>query len=260
MVWRPLPSGESRLEGEQPLEHSSPPLCTTRALELLVCVPRPEFDEVKSPWSASKGFTDDYTCTPSHRLASQPSMYPSHSTPALHWDQSRTSDLSGRFNDLGASLGASSYARRDSESAEADTSQSKRASTSSTSAHVRFAPSKDVSILSIGDSSFKHGGGVQYEESWIEEDEDSYLLAKSLFDHHQWERCEALLEKRKVRGPKALFLKLYARYLVGLHTTFNGVAAYEEILLCRFWNDDQRKNTFKCRVSWVTFIESILCD
>lgn len=46
------------------------------------------------------------------------------------------------------------------------------------------------------------------------EEEDIYLLAKSLFDHHQWERCAAILEKHRVRGAKALFLKLYARYLL----------------------------------------------
>jgi anaphase-promoting complex subunit 8 len=137
-------------------------------------------------------------------------MYPTQSTPALHWDQSHTSDLSGRFHDMGASPSARPYT----DPTDGSISQEKRASTSSNSAHVRFAPSNDVSLLSIDDSGFKHGGGLQYQESWFEEDEDSYLLAKSLFDHHQWERCEALLEKRKVQGPKALFLKLYARYLI----------------------------------------------
>ena len=59
-----------------------------------------------------------------------------------------------------------------------------------------------------------HGGGLHYDESWDEEEEDAFLLAKSLFDHHQWERCAALLENRKIQGPKARFLQLYARYLV----------------------------------------------
>ena len=96
------------------------------------------------------------------------------------------------------------------------------ASSSSASAHVHFAPSNDISLLSMDESvAFKHGGGYQYEESWDEEDEDSYLLAKSLFDHHQWERCAALLEKRKVQGFKALFLKLYAKYLVSVSVSIS---------------------------------------
>lgn len=158
------------------------------------------------------GFPERYSSTPSHRLQSQNTVYPTQSTPALHWDHSRTSDISGRFQNVRSSPYAIPY----SHTSRADRSEGNgAASISSASAHVHFAPTNDISILSLDDrGQFRHGGGLQYEESWDEEDEDSYLLAKSLFDHHQWDRCAALLENRKVQGAKALFLKLYSRYLV----------------------------------------------
>ncbi|UZJ51924.1 hypothetical protein CBS101457_001244 [Exobasidium rhododendri] len=175
------------------------------ALELLICVQRPELDEIKSPKAVSLGLPGGkYSSTPSQKL------YPTQSTPALNWDKSQTPDLSGRFHSM--RVPASPYA----DPAKIDRADQNEASTSTTSAHVHFASSADVSILSSDESSrFKHGGGLNYEENWGEEDEDAFLLAKNLFDHHQWERCASLLENRKVQGPKALFLKLYAQYLVG---------------------------------------------
>lgn len=191
------------------------PYIIDRALELLICVPRPESVEIKSPKTAGLGFSERYSSssTPSHQLSSQNNpVYPTQSTPALQWDQSRTSDISGRFQNTRSSP----YAELYSHTSRADRSEGNgAASTSSASAHVHFAPTNDISILSLDErGQFRHGGGLEYEESWDEEDEDSYLLAKSLFDHHQWDRCAALLENRKVQGAKALFLKLYARYLV----------------------------------------------
>lgn len=221
-------------------------VCDNRALELLVCVPRPERDEVKSPKFADLDARSTYSATPSHRtdIAAR-SLYPTQSTPALNWGQDYSEDHSGRFISMRAPH--SPFQNGTTSATNAPGSKNAEASTSSTSAHVHFAPSDDISFPVLDqDTAFQHGGGYQYEETWLEEDEDAYSFAKSLFDHHQWERCAALLEKRRVQGDKALFLKLYAKFLVS--EAIRAISLNADRLVSRSSKEEPKRITFKSLV------------
>lgn len=166
-------------------------------MELLIYVPKPDFDDVKSPRSAM-GFHFPTEDTPAHHHRQSVPSYPVQSTPAVG-----PSDGSGRFSSQpippsplpGSSITPATPVGQD-------------ASSSSASAHVRFAATEASADRSHAEASTRDAWEVEDEE------EDVFMLAKSLFDHHQWERSAALLEQRNVRGPKALFLQLYARYLI----------------------------------------------
>lgn len=159
-----------------------------RALELLVCIPKVDFEDIRSP---------DAWNTPAQRSIS----YPIQSTPALRPDASTS-----RFETMQippSPLPASVQRPHD-------------PSTSSASAHVRFAAPSDNSTASVHmDQSSSHQAPSTFDDSFLErEDDDVYQLAKSLFDHHQWDRCVFILEKNRLRSPRCLFLKLYAQFLV----------------------------------------------
>lgn len=198
------------------------------ALELLAYVPKPEFDDVKSPRTTAADMADFRfaTDTPAHRREKVSPVYPIQSTPAV----GQAGDGSGRFDSIGippsplpGSTGSGGGMGSISNIGSSSNIESNRvlqpltplvpaSSNSSASAHVRFAATETSGNRSQADTSM-----AAYTDTWDmmnEDEEDVYMLAKNLFDHHQWERSAALLERHKVRGAKALFLKLYARYLL----------------------------------------------
>ncbi|MCO5549505.1 hypothetical protein L7F22_002977 [Adiantum nelumboides] len=166
------------------------------------------------------------TDTPAQQRNKVSPIYPIQSTPAV----GQTGDGSGRFDSIGippsplpGTSGHAGGAGNISQIGSSSNAESHRilqpltplvpaSSNSSASAHVRFATTEISENQSQADTSM-----AAYTDTWDimnEDEEDIYLLAKNLFDHHQWERSAALLERHKIRGPKALFLKLYARYLL----------------------------------------------
>lgn len=70
------------------------------------------------------------------------------------------------------------------------------------SAHVHFQSNVNSVDHSLAQESDDH------------EDSEAFLLAKSHFDQHQFERCVWVLEQAKSNHGKATFLRLYARFLM----------------------------------------------
>lgn len=198
-----------------------------RARELLICVPR------SSAGAASALAGPSSSAGPSHAANGTPArapaasrLFPVHSTPALGsvflpsspvshlglrshlapagaTPSSQIGDDSGRFPSRAppSPLARSAYyADGDESCASPDPSQQG-------SAHVHFAPSQETSRLSdVGSEAGLAGHD--------DDDEDDYQFARAMFEQHHFERCVAWLEKRRMTGARAQFLRLYAKYLV----------------------------------------------
>lgn len=195
------------------------------AQELLICVPRTE-QVIEGHRSTYSNSTQHYA-TPS-RGGTGVRSFPIHSTPALgsvvmhgssragssdspHSPQPSAAgeDTSGRFPKPPPSPLAQSFAPHHDDDDDGDASTDSMAPPGSDqgSAHVHFAPSQDASRVAS-----EHGDAGEMDSY----DSDAYAFARSLFTGQQYERCIGILERRKVPGDKAAFLRLYAQFLVSV--------------------------------------------
>ncbi|PWZ01360.1 TPR-like protein [Testicularia cyperi] len=190
-------------------------------LELLQSVPRGAYvggyinEPIIAP--AALGAT-----TPAQkRILKRPPGFPEHSTPALGMQQRMSAEPSmedisvedsGRFPNkafpssplahTGMVLGAKDA---DSSVITVDSEDGGNAG----SAHVHWQSNSNSINCSPGPSQIRD----PHEEADFEEIE-TYLLAKSHFDQHQLERCVWVLEQSSCAIDKAVFLRLYARFLM----------------------------------------------
>lgn len=151
-------------------------------------------------------------------------MFPTQSTPAfpsLSGNGSPSANDSGRFANFRSMAPPSPLANVSFPEEQEDLASVNADEDESMSAHVHFAASASASASASRSASVVAGLAGQDEE----EDEDIYMLAKSLFDHQQWERCASILEAHKIKSDKAVFLGLYARYLVS-STLYSAISLY----------------------------------
>ncbi|MCO5569346.1 hypothetical protein L7F22_023058 [Adiantum nelumboides] len=173
----------------------------------------PDAVQLKSPHTASYSTVNGpLASTPATRTLA---TFPTQSTPAFpaigggSGSGSPSADDSGRFASFRNVAPPSPLANVSYPEEEEGVPDVNVDDDASMSAHVHFAASASASASASQSASVVAGLGDLDEE----EEEDVFMLAKSLFDHQQWERCATMLEGHRVKGVKALFLGLYARYL-----------------------------------------------
>lgn len=198
--------GEAQYEGSAPAGPSSPPYkYATPAARKKRRKPRPS--------EQSPAATTAVDANQSYPYQSTPAVHAGRGPTSSFLEQSGTSPDGYRYSST-AAPGEMFDGEPDKDTTHESPERRRMVASTPTSAHVHFASSTQPSSSSLpmaanGDASHFQGAGDADEDG-----NDAFMLARSLFDHHQWERCISILDKARVRSSAASFLRTYARHLL----------------------------------------------